>query len=205
MLFRSLFLVFFVAFASAQTPVNVTDLGFKGSYPFTTNTTASQLFVVSYNNETFGINYLNAYAEADSGLNETTYSAIVLSVSSSISQSTAAPAAADWISVSLPSNGTAAVVCQNYSSAYASTATGYAFVNVAFTAQAGDAQDFDIEVQIDLFDSCNVDNFGGSDIWIWIIVIVAIVLVILVIIAAVAGFLYWKKKQSGNYALYNDS
>ena len=63
MKFALIFLVFFVAYASAQAPVNVTDLGFKGSYSFNTSTTASQLFVVTYNNETFGINFLNAYAE----------------------------------------------------------------------------------------------------------------------------------------------
>ena len=88
---------------------------------------------------------------------------------------------------------------------YPTVTAGFVFVELALPAASGN-QTFDIDVQIDVFETCSVDNFGGSNAWIWIVVIVAIVLVIVVIIAAVAGFLYWKKKQAGgNYDLYNDS
>ena len=58
-----LFLVFCIAYVSAQSPVNVTELGFKGSYSFNATAGTTVLFVITYNNETFGNNFLNAYAE----------------------------------------------------------------------------------------------------------------------------------------------
>jgi len=161
------------------------------------------VFTIAYSNTTFTTNSLNSYLDVDSGLNDTFYSSISIENSDHVYTTNAT--AGVIYDVNTAYNGSAVVACHNYSSTDPGVTTGFVFVKVNLNSIAGPEQTVKVKVEIDVYDSCNTSNFGGSDIWIWIIVIVAVILVILVIIGAVAGFLYWKKKQSGNYALYNDS
>jgi len=201
--FSLVFLVFCIALVCGQTSVSVTDLSFSDDYTLYSNG-SSIFFTITFGNDSFGTDLLNGYVEdADSNLNDTTWGQLTIELSNQVY--TAANATVTY-GAPTAYNGSAVVACQNYSNIN-NPASGYVFgkVNLGSFAGTDGPLEVKVKVQFNLYSTCSADNFGGSDIWIWIIVIVAVVLVILVIIGAVAGFLYWKKKQAGNYALYNDS
>ena len=193
-----------VAFAACQT--NVTSVaadaikGYSTSYSITPGN--NYYFNLAYDNDTFGTDYLNFYVEVDESSNVTTN--IAIAVSTNVLPNTQDPTAAAYTNSSTFGNNTSVVSCQNYSASTPAPPTnGSVFTRIMYPT--GGNTSVPVTIEFTFADNCSVDNFG-SDLWIWILVIVIVIIIVIVIVAAgVAGFLYWKKKQSGNYALYNDS
>lgn len=181
------------AFAAAQTPIAA---AVGDSYEETLNATVLVLtfsvpITTDNENQTF-----NAYVEVSDGsmLNSTTY--VQVSVGSAVNASTDI----NFNTTTLNSPDTTDVVsCNTYPS------SGNVYTQVSATGLTGNMS-IAFTAQFGFYDSCSTDNFGGSDIWIWIVAAIVVILVIVVVVvAAIGGFVYWKKKQQGNYALYNDS
>lgn len=172
--------------------------GYSADFTLPNNTASTLYFNLGYDNATFGTDLLNFYASADSD-NTTETAKIQLAVSSQIYAINTTTGITFTNLTNFPSDGSSAVSCGNYTSTTTANGTVWTYLSYPGGIQ------IPVTVEFTFAENCSVDNFG-SDLWIWILVIVIIIIIVIVIVAAgVAGFLYWKKKQSGNYALYNDS
>ena len=191
-----------VAFATCQNVTSVASADIKGyslEYTLAANG-GNYYFSLAYDNNTFGTDYLNFYVEVDEANNAT--ATISIAVSQNVVTSTD-PTTVTYTN-STKITDTSAVSCQNYSATVV-PAGNSSFVYSEIVYPTGSNTSVPVTVEFTFAENCSTDNFG-SDLWIWILVIVIVIIIVIVIVAAgVAGFLYWKKKQSGNYALYNDS
>jgi hypothetical protein len=185
------------------------ELRFASMYDL--NETQSLLFSISYNNETFGTKVLNAFLvpandDVVDSTNNATLSSIFIQISSLAYSNETTPNLANitWGSKEyLFPNGTAVVVCQNYSGF--NFENGTVFVSVVFNSTNPSTNiTVALEIELDLENDCNIDNFKSSTI-IWVLLAIIIVVAIIAIIAAaIFAFTYWKKKKLAGSALYND-